>query len=435
MVTTETKLYSPLVEAATRHARPRLLPFLMLMFVIAFIDRSNIGFAQEELEIHAGLSDSAYALGAGLFFIGYAVFEVPSNLIMHKVGAQWWMARIMVTWGIVAALFMFVSSPTWFYTLPFLLGVREAGFFPGVILYLTYWFPVRKRGQATGLFYMSLPIANMVGGPLSGGLLEIDGILGLFGFQWIFMTEGLLAIAVGVIAFFFLTDRPEQAKRLPDNQREALVAAIAAEEEGKHEKKKLSWWRALLNGRVLHFAFGIHDHSVRGLRPDFLPAQAGLTDRGADGRFRDQPARRHPVDHRPHRVDLHGQTGRPHRAVPDNFHRTTGRLRNRHRRIGPHWRSARDRNGVPVRCCARLRLSATTLLEHSDRLPQRGSWPVRAGGRAVSRRAAAGRDTVVRVHLSEGEYVEAELDSDRLSIANPTTIGPTARPTDNKKVG
>lgn len=278
MATTQkNELYSPLVEAATKHARWRLLPFLMLMFVIAFIDRSNIGFAQEELEIHAGLSAASYALGAGLFFIGYAVFEVPSNLIMHKVGARWWMARIMITWGIIAAMFMFVDSETWFYSLRFLLGVAEAGFFPGVILYLTYWFPVRKRGQATGLFYMGLPIANMVGGPLSGGLLEMDGILGLFGFQWMFLIEGLLAVVIGVVAFFYLTDRPEQAKWLPDDQREALVAAIAEEEEDKHEKKKLSWAQALGNGRVLYFAlvYMTIQFAVYGLT-FFLPKQVSL---------------------------------------------------------------------------------------------------------------------------------------------------------------
>ena len=163
--------YTAATTTATRKALKRLLPFLLLMYVIAFIDRTNIGFAEESLEIHAGLSTAAYAFGAGLFFIGYAVFEVPSNLIMHRVGARWWMARIMITWGIVAALFMFTTGPTMFYILRFLLGVAEAGFFPGVILYLTYWFPRRRRAQATALFYMGLPIANIVGGLAALGLL------------------------------------------------------------------------------------------------------------------------------------------------------------------------------------------------------------------------------------------------------------------------
>lgn len=226
----------------------------MLMFVIAFIDRTNIGFAEEALEIHAGLSVSAYAFGAGLFFIGYAVFEVPSNLIMHKVGARWWMARIMVTWGIVAAAFMFVNGPTMFYVLRFLLGVAEAGFFPGVILYLTYWFPRRRRGQATALFYLGLPIANIVGNPLSGGLLEMDGILGLHGYQWMFLIEGMMAVVVGVIAVFYLTDRPAKAEWLSTQEREELEATLEREAENKEQVAKLSWWRALLNGRVLYFA-------------------------------------------------------------------------------------------------------------------------------------------------------------------------------------
>ena len=273
--------YSPAVEAATRKARWRLLPFLMLMFVIAFIDRTNIGFAEQDLEVHAGLSASAYAFGAGLFFIGYAVFEVPSNLIMHKVGARWWMARIMVTWGIIAALFMFVNGPTMFYILRFLLGVAEAGFFPGVILYLTYWFPRRKRAQATALFYLGLPIANIVGGPLSGGLLELDGALGLHGFQWMFMIEGIVAVLVGVIAFFYLTDRPEKARWLSEEERGELAATLRAEAGAKQETAKLSWWRALVNGRVLYFsvAYLTIQAAVYGLT-FFLPRQvAGIVGR------------------------------------------------------------------------------------------------------------------------------------------------------------
>jgi sugar phosphate permease len=250
----ERQAFSPEVESATRKARWRLLPFLMLMFVVAFIDRSNIGFAEESLEVHAGLGAAAYAFGAGLFFIGYAVFEVPSNLIMHKVGARWWMARIMVSWGVVAGLFMFTTGPVMFYILRFLLGVAEAGFFPGVILYLTYWFPRRKRGQATALFYLGLPIANVVGSPLSGALLELDGAAGLHGFQWMFLLEGLLAIVVGIVALLVLTDRPARARWLTEAERTALEDTLAAEARTKEEAAPLSWWRALLNGRVLYFA-------------------------------------------------------------------------------------------------------------------------------------------------------------------------------------
>lgn len=273
--------YTPATKSATRKALKRLLPFLLLMYVIAFIDRTNIGFAEESLEIHAGLSTAAYAFGAGLFFVGYAVFEVPSNLIMHKVGARWWMARIMITWGIVAVLFMFTTGPTMFYILRFLLGVAEAGFFPGVILYLTYWFPRRRRAQATALFYMGLPIANIVGGPLSGALMELDGFLGLWGHQWMFMIEGLIAVVVGVVAFFYLTDRPAKAAWLTETERTELQATLDAEHEQKQETHGLSWWRALINGRILYFCFVYFtiQVSVYGLT-FFLPRQiAGIAGR------------------------------------------------------------------------------------------------------------------------------------------------------------
>ena len=273
--------YTPATKSATRKALKRLLPFLLLMYVIAFIDRTNIGFAEESLEIHAGLSTAAYAFGAGLFFIGYAVFEVPSNLIMHKVGARWWMARIIITWGIVATLFMFTTGPTMFYILRFLLGVAEAGFFPGVILYLTYWFPRRRRAQATALFYMGLPIANIVGGPLSGALMELDGFLGLWGHQWMFMIEGLIAVVVGVVAFFYLTDRPAKAAWLTETERTELQATLDAEHEQKQETHGLSWWRALVNGRILYFCFVYFtiQVSVYGLT-FFLPRQiAGIAGR------------------------------------------------------------------------------------------------------------------------------------------------------------
>ena len=147
------------------------------MYVIAFLDRSNVSFAQKEFEVDFGISAAAYAFGAGLFFVGYAIFEVPSNILLHKVGARWWLARIMVSWGIVAAAFMFVQGPTSFYILRFLLGVAEAGFFPGVILFLTYWIPARHLSRARGYFYMGIALAGILGNPLSGGLLELNGVV------------------------------------------------------------------------------------------------------------------------------------------------------------------------------------------------------------------------------------------------------------------
>lgn len=266
--------YTPAIQSATKKALFRLLPFLMLMYVIAFIDRTNIGFAEESLEVNAGISTGAYAFGAGLFFVGYAVFEVPSNLIMHKVGARWWMARIMVTWGIVAACFMLVNNTGVFYLLRFLLGVTEAGFFPGVILYLTYWFPRRRRGAATSLFYVGLPISQVIGGPVSGALLELDGTFGLLGHQWMFLIEGCAAIIVGIVAVFYLKDSPSKAKWLSAQERDELEAILAAESREQENVAKLSWWRALINGRILYFcaAYFTIQISVYGLT-FFLPKQ------------------------------------------------------------------------------------------------------------------------------------------------------------------
>lgn len=252
---TEAKRRHDLSEAANKKVFRRLIPFLLLMYVIAFLDRSNVSFAQQEFEIDFGISAASYAFGAGLFFIGYAVFEVPSNILLHKVGARWWLARIMVSWGIVAACFMFIQGPTSFYILRFLLGVTEAGFFPGVILFLTYWVPARHLSRARGYFYMGIALAGILGNPLSGALLELHGFLGLRGIQWMFLIEGLLAVAVGVWAFFYLTDKPRDAKWLPDDEREALAETIDAEDTAKSEghgpKKVLG---ALANWRVWYFA-------------------------------------------------------------------------------------------------------------------------------------------------------------------------------------
>jgi sugar phosphate permease len=244
-----------LSEAATRRVFRRLIPFLLLMYIIAFLDRSNVSFAQQEFETVFGISAAAYAFGAGLFFVGYAVFEVPSNLLLHRIGARWWLARIMVSWGIVSTGFMFVQGPVSFYVLRFLLGVTEAGFFPGVILYFTYWVPARHLSRARGYFYMGIALAGILGNPLSGGLLELDGVFGLRGIQWMFLVEGLLAIVVGVWSFFFLTDRPEHATWLPPDERQALMETVEAEDDAKasgHGPQRV--WAALGNWRVWYFA-------------------------------------------------------------------------------------------------------------------------------------------------------------------------------------
>lgn len=259
----------------------RLLPFLLLMYVLAFLDRANVGFAKGAFQADTGVSNAAYALGASIFFIGYAVFEIPSNLVMHRVGAKLWMARIMVTWGIVSAAMMFVHDETVFYVLRVLLGIAEAGFFPGVILYLTYWFPSQARGRAMGLFYFGAPLAFIFGSPLSGLLLEFNGVAGLKGWQWMFVVEGLLASIVGVWAYFYLDDRPTDARWLSDSEKRELTAAIAAEESHKHAHGPAGALAALGNGRVLYLSliYFLIQMSVYGV-VFYLPTQvAGLMGR------------------------------------------------------------------------------------------------------------------------------------------------------------
>ncbi|MDF3838333.1 MFS transporter [Cupriavidus basilensis] len=269
-----------LLARAITKSRARLLPFLVLMYILAFIDRANVGFAKNALLADTGLSDAAFAFGASIFFIGYACFEVPSNLMLHRLGARIWLCRIMVTWGVVSAAMMFAHDATTFYVLRFLLGIAEAGFFPGIILYLTYWFPAQSRGQALGLFYFGLPLALVLGSPLSGWLLEFHGVFGLRNWQWLFVVEGLMASAVGILAYFYLVDRPAQARWLHPDEKQALQAALAAEDERKRDQSPHGFLGALRNPRVLQFclAYFTIQMSVYGV-VFYLPARiAGLLD-------------------------------------------------------------------------------------------------------------------------------------------------------------
>jgi len=212
----------------------RLLPFLLLMYILAFLDRANVGFAKQAFQADTGISDAAFAFGAGIFFVGYALLEVPSNLLLHRLGARLWMCRIMVTWGLISAAMAFAYTETTFYVLRFLLGVAEAGFFPGVILYLTYWFPSATRAKAMGFFYFGAPLAFIFGSPLSGLLLEMDGFAGVFGWQWMFIVEGLMATAVGVWAYWYLDNKPADAKWLSREERMQVQDVI--DQENRHKQ-------------------------------------------------------------------------------------------------------------------------------------------------------------------------------------------------------
>jgi MFS family permease len=243
-----------LLTRAVSHSRRRLIPFLLLMYVVAFLDRANIGFAKQSFQASTGISESAFATGAGLFFLGYALFEIPSNLILHRIGARIWMCRIMVTWGIASIATMFGRGPVSFYVVRLTLGFAEAGFFPGVILYLTYWFPNRVRSEILGQFYFGAPLAFIFGGPLSGLLLALHGDAGLLGWQWMFLVEGLLAVAVGIWAFWYLTDRPSDAPWLTGAEKAAIQIALSREDDLRRLHGPSTVLSALADPRLLHFA-------------------------------------------------------------------------------------------------------------------------------------------------------------------------------------
>src|SRR5215467_13517368 len=189
----------------------RLIPFMFVLYIVSYLDRINVGFAALQLNDALKFDPLVFGLGAGIFFIGYFIFEIPSNLIMQRVGARVWMARILVTWGLLSSATMFVTGAFTFYVLRFLLGVAEAGFFPGMILYLTYWFPSEARGRAVARFMTATAMAGVVGGPISGLLLKMNGTAGLAGWQWLFLMEGLPAVVLGFVVFIILPDGPASA--------------------------------------------------------------------------------------------------------------------------------------------------------------------------------------------------------------------------------
>jgi ACS family tartrate transporter-like MFS transporter len=243
-------------QSATRHRHVmsrvtgRLIPFAFLCYVIAYIDRVNIGFAKEALQRDLGLSNTEFGFGAGLFFLGYCLFEIPSNLILERVGARRWIARIMIGWGLASMGTMFVTDVWTFYAARIVLGIAEAGFFPGIVLYLTYWVPASDRARIGALFMMAAPVAIIVGAPVSGALLKLHGRLGLHGWQWLFLVEGLPAVVLGVMALWVLTDRPEQATWLPPADREWLSATMADEHARRTATGHASLVRALFSVRV-----------------------------------------------------------------------------------------------------------------------------------------------------------------------------------------
>ncbi|RZS85009.1 MFS transporter [Pigmentiphaga kullae] len=234
-----------------RKISARIIPLMMLLYLMAFLDRVNISFAALTMNQDLGFTPTIFGWGAGIFFIGYFLFEVPSNVILEKVGARLWIARIMVTWGLISAAMAFVSGTASFLTLRFLLGVAEAGFLPGMLLYLTYWFPARHRAKFIALFMAAVPLASAIGSPISGLLVGMDDVMGLKGWQWLFILEGLPSCVLGIVVLFALPDRPATAGWLTPREREIVQADLAQDRQAASGRSHHAMWPALVDRRVL----------------------------------------------------------------------------------------------------------------------------------------------------------------------------------------
>ena len=247
----------PTLTAASRRAAKRLIWFLGVLYFINYLDRTNISFAGPNgMNQDLGLTQTMFGLASGVFFIGYLLLEVPSNMALHRFGARRWIARIMVSWGIVATAMTWVPNEQWLYTLRFLLGVAEAGFFPGIILFLTYWFPQKDRTRIVALFMLAIPLSSAIGAPVSSWIISTGhGLFGLEGWRTMFLFEGIPAVIFGVICWFYLTDRPRDAHWMPDDERHALVTAMDADEEAKAARYEVSVRDSLTRPRVWALAF------------------------------------------------------------------------------------------------------------------------------------------------------------------------------------
>ncbi|PUA20016.1 MFS transporter [Glaciimonas sp. PCH181] len=258
----------------------RLLPLLFLCYVGSYLDRVNVGFAKLQMLNDLKFSETVYGLGAGIFFIGYFIFEVPSNMILHRVGARLWIARIMITWGLVSGAMIFVNTPTTFYVMRFLLGVAEAGFFPGVILYLTYWYPSHRRGKIVALFMTGIPISGVIGGPLSGWILRnMNGTNGLAGWQWMFILEAIPSLVLGIAVIMYLQDRIRDAKWLTEEEKQLLEVQVKAEASQKEEQ---SLGQMVANSRtwllaLIYFSFVMGLYGVSFWLPTIIKT-TGVTD-------------------------------------------------------------------------------------------------------------------------------------------------------------
>jgi ACS family tartrate transporter-like MFS transporter len=243
--------FTPEQTATLSKAMWRIVPFLFICYIIAYLDRVNVGFAALSMNKDLGLSPTQYGWGVGLFFFGYFILEIPSNLMLHRIGARRWMARIMITWGLISAATAMVTGPVGFYVMRFLLGLAEAGFVPGVFLYLASWFPGVWRSRTTAAFLVGIPVAGLLGSPVSGLLLNLQGVMGLNGWQWLLISEGLPAVLLGFICLFVLTDGPAHARWLNEPEREWLTTRLAEERRGIDSHSPGTLRASLTNPRVL----------------------------------------------------------------------------------------------------------------------------------------------------------------------------------------
>ncbi|MFJ8807817.1 MFS transporter [Streptomyces sp. NPDC102490] len=281
-------MHSPAVQSAVRKIFRRVVPLFFVMFVANYMDRVNLGFAQDELRADVGLSAAAFGLGAGIFFIAYALFEVPSNVLMERFGPKVWLTRIMISWGVVATAMAFVDSVEMFYALRFLLGVAEAGFFPAVIYYFSRWLPDSHRGRATSIFLMGSGTATVIVGPVSGALMEMHGIWGHAGWQWMFFIEGVFSVVLGFVVYRFLDSGVEQATWLTDEEKTGLVAAIDAEQEERDARRggkaaEVSRWKLLADPQMLlflwiYFAINVALYAVTFWLPSIVDDIGGVSD-------------------------------------------------------------------------------------------------------------------------------------------------------------
>jgi ACS family tartrate transporter-like MFS transporter len=269
------------VSTALAKARRRLLPFLFLLYVVSYLDRINVGFAALQMNVALGFSSVTYSLGAGVFFLGYTLLEIPSNVVLARVGARLWIARIMITWGLVSAGMMFVHSATAFYVLRFSLGAAEAGFFPGIIYSLTRWFPRKDRARAVAGFMTAVVVAGVIGGPVSGALLSLDAVGGLAGWQWLFLVEGLPAVALGIAVLRLLPDGPADACWLTADERRALTARLEEQSVGATTVHSIRG--ALTSGRVwllacVYFTIPVALYAMGFWMPQIIRAESGASD-------------------------------------------------------------------------------------------------------------------------------------------------------------